>query len=152
MGQVAVATSVMKPAFSMTGLAFGAIALLVAVTHFWAAPIAPKRPIEQIVADKVVAIRDTTLARLRGREIPAPAPPPPPEWTMDRALGLAAPLMGALAVVLGVLGFVRREPARACGGAALLGAAALAFQFAMVAIGAIVLCMLVAAVMNMLPL
>ena len=53
--------------FSTLGLGLGALALLVAIVHFWIVAAAPSPPIEDVVADKVVAIRDATVNRLIGR-------------------------------------------------------------------------------------
>ena len=56
--------------------------------------------------------------------------------------------MGGLAIILGVFGFAKKESARVAGGAALLGGVAMAFQFAVMALGAIIVAILVAAVIS----
>jgi hypothetical protein len=56
--------------------------------------------------------------------------------------------MGGLAIILGVIGYATREPLRVAGGSVVLGGAAIAFQFAVLALGAIMLAIMVAAVLG----
>ena len=60
----------------------------------------------------------------------------------------AIEFFGGLAIILGVVGFARKESVRAAGGAAVLGGIAMAFQFAVMALGAIVVAILIAAVIS----
>ncbi len=130
---------------SSVGMMLGACALLLAVIHFWAGPFSPTPSLEAVVAAKTVAIRDVVVATLGGKAAPTvPASP----WDLDRTLMLLGSVLGAAALVLAVLGFVRNEPARACGGAAALGGAALAFQFVVIAVAAVVLAILVGALLK----
>lgn len=135
----------------MGGIALGAVALLLVLVHFYAGPFAPQKPIERTVAETAVAIRDATVAALRGEEVEEDETSQR-DFDIDRALAIFAAVLGGLAIILGVVGFAKGEPARAAGGAAVLGAGAIAFQFAIVAIGAIVLAILVAAVIGQLGL
>ena len=66
----------------------------------------------------------------------------------DRALSLATALLGGFAMIFCVFGYAKKEPLRVAGGAAILGGSAIAFQFAVVALGAIVLALLVGAVLS----
>ena len=131
--------------FSTIGLALGALALLVAIGHFWLAAAAPRPAVEDRIADKVVAIRDATVGRLTGREREAPTP----EWDSYRLVVTATSILGSLALVLAVVGFVQKEPRRACIGAAALGCAAVAFPFAVGALGAIIILLAVTALLGM---
>ena len=135
------------PRISLGGIAVGGIALLVAVVHFWAGPFAPQKSVERTVAETAVAIRDATVAALKGEEIQDRAPDSN-SFDIDRTLMLSASVLGGIALILAVVGFAMGEPARAAGGAAILGAGAIAFQFAVVALGAIILAILVAAVIG----
>lgn len=63
-----------------------------------------------------------------------------PKFNTDRIVTLSTVAAGFLAVVLAVIAYVRREDKRISGSAVALGAAALAFQFLVIAI-----CMVVAA-------
>ena len=131
---------------SFTGIAVGAMALLLAVVHFWAGPFSPQPTLEQTVAEKAVSIKEATLAALKGKD-----PIPPAErgsMDTDQVVSLATAVLGGLAIILGVIGFAKKEPLRVAGGAAVLGGGAIAFQFAVLALGAIVLAILVAAVLS----
>jgi hypothetical protein len=128
------------------GIGVGAIALLVAIVHFWAGPISPQPSVEKTVAEKAVAIKNATIAALKGEEVEETAPVRTID--IDQGLRIATSVLGGLAVILGVVSFARREPLRVGGGAAFLGGAAIAFQFAVIALGAIVLAILIAAVLS----
>ena len=134
--------------FSFIGIGLGAIALLTALLQFYAGPFTTKPSVEDVVAQKAVAIRDATIAAMKGEQREKMVPPP--QMDLDRIVQIATALLGGLAIVLGVLGFARKEPLRAAGGAAVLGGAALAFQFLVIALGAIILAILIAAVISQL--
>jgi hypothetical protein len=128
------------------GIAIGAIALLAAIIHFWAGPISPQPAVEKTVAEKAVAIKNATIAALKGEKVEETAPER--NIDLDQGLRIATSVLGGLAVILGVVSFAMREPLRVGGGAAFLGGAAIAFQFAVIALGAIVLAILIAAVLS----
>lgn len=141
-------TDTTRANFSIGGIGLGGAALLLALIHFYAGPFAPQPSIERTVAETAVAIRDATVAAMRGEEIVESTSSR--DYDLDRILQITAAVLGGCAVILGVIGFARGEPGRAAGGAAALGAGAIAFQFAMIAIGAIVLAILIAAVISQL--
>lgn len=126
------------------GIGVGAVALLVVLVHFYAGPLSPAPTLEQTVAEKAVAIRDATVAALKGEEVKAAKSP---EMNLDRALEIAAAALGGLAVILGVIAFARHESVRAAVGGPILGAGAIAFQFATIALGTIVFALILAAVL-----
>lgn len=128
------------------GIAVGAIALLGAIVHFWIGPLSPQPSLERTVAEKAVAIKNATIAALNGEEIEEKAFPR--SIDLDQGARIATGVLGGLAVILGVVSFATREPLRVGGGAAFLGGAAIAFQFAVIALGAIVLAILIAAVIS----
>jgi len=132
--------------FSFTGIGLGAIALLLAVVHFWAGPFSPQPTLEQTVAEKAVSIKKATIAALKGEEPSAPIKRS--SMDADQIIALATAVLGGLAIILGVFGFAKKEPLRVAGGAAVLGGSAIAFQFAVLALGAIVLAILIAAVLS----
>lgn len=127
------------------GIAAGAVALLMVLVHFWAGPFSPQPTLEQSVAEKVASIRDATVAALKGEEAEAPKRR---EMDLDTVFSTSAAVLGGIAVILAIVAFARRESLRVAGGAAVLGAGAIAFQFAAVALGAILFCLLVAAVLH----
>ena len=132
--------------FSFTGIAIGAAALLLAVVHFWAGPFSPQPTLEQTVAEKAVSIKEATIAALKGEEPKAPVKRS--SMDTDQILSLATAVLGGLAIILGVFGYAKKEALRVAGGAAVLGGSAIAFQFAVLALGAIVLAILIAAVLS----
>jgi hypothetical protein len=132
--------------FGFIGIAIGATALLLAIIHFWAGPFSPQPTLEQTVAEKAVSIKKATIAALKGEQPPAPMQQN--SMNTDRALSLATALLGGFAMIFGVFGYAKKEPLRVAGGAAILGGSAIALQFAIVALGAIVLALLVGAVLS----
>ncbi len=136
-----------KAVLGFFGIGVGSVALMLALVHFWAGPFSPQPTLEQTVAEKAVAIRDATVAALKG-ETPPPPEPATADYDLDRIASIATAGLGGLAVILAVIGIALKEPVRVAGGAAVLGAAALAFQFAALALGAIVLVLLIAAVLE----
>jgi len=113
--------------------------------HFWAGPFSPQTTLEQTVAQKAVAIKKATIAALKGEE---PVNVSRKSMDADEIIRLVTAILGGLAIILGVYGFARKEPLRVAGGAAVLGGGAIAFQFAAIALGAIVIAILVAAVLS----
>ena len=87
------------------GIGVGAIALLVAIIHFWAGPISPQPSVEKTVAEKAVAIKNATIAALKGEEVEETAPVRTID--IDQGLRIATSFLGGLAVILGVVSFAR---------------------------------------------
>lgn len=136
-----------KSLISFIGIGLGAIALLMALFHFYAGPLSPQPTLEETVAEKAVAIRDATIAALKGeereKEIVAAS-----NLDLDKVVRIATAVLGGLAIILGVIGFVRHEPLRAATGAAVLGGSAIAFQFLTIALGLIALVILIAVTLS----
>jgi len=101
---------------SMFRQAIGAVALMIAVVQFAFGSFEPKkvRPLEQVIAEKAVAVRDATIAAAKGQKS---ARVPPLEHTgLDRdaiARGVSTAL-GGIAVICGAIGFARKNPWRDC--------------------------------------
>ena len=51
-----------------TGMGFGAVGLLAAIIHFWAAPFSVQPGLEKTVAAKAVAIKNATISALKGED------------------------------------------------------------------------------------
>ena len=115
------------------GIAVGAVALLMAIIHFWMGPISPQPSMEKTVAEKAVAIKNATIAALKGEKIEEKVAPR--NIDLDQGVRIATSVLGGLALILGVVSFAKREPLRVGGGAAFLGGVAIAFQFAVIALG-----------------
>jgi hypothetical protein len=136
-----------KSTLSFIGISLGAVALLLATLHLWAGPFSPQPSLEQTVAEKAVSIKQATIAALKGEETPLSKSRP---LDMDQLASITTAVLAGLAIILGVIGFAKKEPLRVAGGAAVLGGSALEFQFAVMALGAIVLVILIAAVLSQL--
>ena len=124
----------------------GGVALISALVHFYAGPFAPQDPIEVTIADKAVAIRDATVAALKGEEIEKEAPTY--EADIDQIVRLATMVLGGVALMLGVTGLALGGKKRATISGAVLGGFAIVFQFVTVALGAILFVVLVVAVLG----
>ena len=135
-----------KALLGSIGIAFGAAALLLALIHFYAGPFTPQPSIEELVAEKAVAIRDATIAALKGEESNSKLQQS--EWDLDHLARMVTAVCGGIAVILAVIAFVRHESLRVSVGATVLGISALAFQFLTIALGAIILVILIAVVLQ----
>jgi len=135
-----------KHSVGFIGIGVGGAALLLAIVHLWAGPFSPRPSLERTVAETAVAIKDATIAALKGDEIVEERQPN--RIDIDRWLQIATGVLGGLAIILGVVSFAKRESIRVASGAAILGGGAIAFQFAILALGAIVLCVLMASVIS----
>lgn len=132
--------------FSIIALLFGMLALTGSVGHFWLGPIEPPPSLEDTIADQAVKIRDKVVSRLKGGE--APVRTVASDWGPDRIAMAAIAITSLLAIFLSVIGFIRHEPIRVVGSAVVLGGTALALQYLIIAIGAIVVAIILGAVLN----
>ena len=94
-----------KGTISFIGIGVGALALLLALIHFWAGPFAPQPSLEQTVAEKAVAIRYATVAVLKNEKGATPRG----KTTMDtdRVIQIATAVFGGMAIILGVLAYTQ---------------------------------------------
>lgn len=122
------------------GVALGAAALVLALVHFWAGPFSPQPTLETAIADKVAAIRESTISALKGEEYRETIIQ---KWHADRVIGLSVALMGALAIILGVVAHIQKAPKSIASGAAILGAGAIGFQMFTIYIGALLFIVLI---------
>lgn len=138
-----------RPVVGLIAIALGAAALLLAIVHFWGGPFTEEPPIEIGVAEKAVAIRDATMAALKGEEYkPVAEVSQRPRRDLDQIAQLATGVMAGAAIVLAVLSLALHEPFRVAAGGVILGSAALAFQFVILAIALIFLALLIGAVLG----
>ncbi|WP_428408595.1 hypothetical protein [Hyphococcus sp.] len=108
------------------GIAFGAASLLLALVHFWAGPFAPQLSLETVVAESAVEIREAAIRALRGEEAETKTVS---EWDIDKTTQVVVALLGGLAIIVSLVGFVRHEPKRRVFAGAALGLTAITFQF-----------------------
>jgi hypothetical protein len=115
-------------------LSFAGLALAVAA-HVRREPslLAPPRSVREQVVDAA----GTLIDKLRGKEPPAPAPSP---------LRVAASVLGLVGLLAGSIGWIRRVDHRLCGAAAVVGLAAITWQWVLVGIVIGVVLLLVLAV------
>jgi anti-sigma-K factor RskA len=111
--------------FGLLATAFGAVALVLAIVHFWAGPFEPQKTIERTVAETAVKIAREVRNVARNK----PAITQPRTWNLDDLLKIAAVALAAAAIVAAVVGFVRREDHRPVIAGIGLGGGAIAFQF-----------------------
>lgn len=112
------------------GLATGILALALALLPGWIAPgyDPPSKPLPEKAADWVGELKDKALAAVRI----APPPPPTPEYHnpwRDRRFALASLVLGFIALILGIVSFVRHEDQRLVACAVALGAGAIAAEY-----------------------
>lgn len=139
-----------KTILGWVGIAFGSIALIVALVHFYAGPFAPQPTLEQAVAEKAVAIKKATIAALKGEVVEAEKRST--RFNADRIIEIAIAVIAGFAIIFAAISFAKKESYRIAIGAAGLGAAAIAFQFLTIALGAIIFVILVAAILGSLGL
>ncbi len=135
-----------KSTISFFGMGIGSIALILALVHFWAGPFSPQTSLEQSVAEKAVAIRQATIDALKGNKAPEANKRAP--YNTDDYLTIGTAVLGGLAIILGVFGFAKHESKRPAIGAGILGASAIAFQFAAWAVMAIVCAIIIGAILQ----
>ena len=67
---------------------------------------------------------------------------------IDKFIDILTAVLGGLAIIFGVICYAKKELIRISGGAAFLGAGAIAFQFLTFALSIIVVVILIAAVLG----
>jgi hypothetical protein len=137
-----------KPKIGYIGIMIGSISLLLALAHFWAGPFSPQQPLEVSIAQKAAAIRNNTIAALKGEKIEKESMFR--EYDADDVVNIITVLLGGLAIIIGVIAFAKKESYRVAGGAAMLGSIGIALQYFSFAIGAIVFAIILAAILSQL--
>jgi hypothetical protein len=134
--------------FGWAGLCLGILALSLALLPGWIAPIydPPAKPIQQKATDWLEELKEKTVAAIRMESVPPPPAVPGNPWR-DRRVALASLLSAFLALVAGVLSFVRHEEQRLVACAVALGAGAIAAQYLLTAAIILAFAVLVGAVL-----
>jgi len=129
--------------FGMFGIVVGAIALMLALVHFWAGPFSPQLTLDAYVSEKAASIRNKTIDALKGK--PVEKEYVKSNFDADKVTRIITAVLGVLALILAALSFSNHESARTAGSAAALGVSAIAFQFiAMYAMALLVVILIVA--------
>lgn len=128
------------------GAIIGMLALALAVLPIWVLPaIFPPPPVENLIVDTASRLKQRVVAKAQGVEYREVRPVDPAErWS--RACSVAAISLGLAAIGCAVFSFLRREPLRYAGTAAAIGASAIAFEVAMLALGVLIVLALIAIV------
>ncbi|MEO0980659.1 MAG: hypothetical protein AAFY24_25590 [Pseudomonadota bacterium] len=113
------------PWSGLTGMALGAVALVLALFLHSAGPLDPQPTVGQSLGEIAADISTSALKKLKGEELPPPEAQP---WSLDRTLSTAAYVLAGLAVILGVVSFVLRENRRVAIAAVGFGGIAIGFQ------------------------
>ncbi|WP_315722078.1 MULTISPECIES: hypothetical protein [unclassified Bradyrhizobium] len=121
------------------GSVVGLFALVAAVLPHWVLPVIdPPPPIDKVVVDVGHRVKDRLVARIKGVDYQAPVHEP--SWTdrLQQQLPVAAVLLGLLAIILGVVGQLRREERHIAAMATTLGSCAIAVQLSFVLMGVLI--------------
>jgi hypothetical protein len=123
------------PYFGWAGLAFGVLALALALLPGWVAPLydPPSKPIPQKAADWLGELKDKTVAAIRLEAAPPPAVEFQNPWR-DPRIVLSSLLLAFAALVLGIVAFVRHEDQRMVACAVALAAGAIAAEHLLTAV------------------
>ena len=132
----------LKNKFSAIGLAIALCIMMVSVTSPWIVEtFAPAPPIEEQAVAKILNFKDKLARGLKGEQIEVAKS----DFSFISILNLVVVFFGAIAVVLGVIGFVQKENSRMSGAAITIGASAILFQyFLMLAAAVLVIAIVVA--------
>ncbi len=109
----------------LTGMALGAIALVLALFLHSAGPLDPQPTVGQSIGEIAADISTSALKKLKGEGLPEPQARP---WSLDRTLSTVAYVLAGLALILGVVSFVLRENRRVAVAAVGFGGIAIGFQ------------------------
>lgn len=134
--------------YGIAAVVLGFLAFAAVIGHFFAGPFDPPPPMEISIAEKAADIRDATVAALKGEEYEAKSRQRP--RTLDDYLTYALMALAGLAILMGVIGFIRRESLRPSFAGASLGGLAIAFQVATMLFIAFLCAIVLAAVIDQL--
>jgi len=134
--------------FGILGTVLGFLAFAAVVGHYFVGPIEPPPPVEVSIAEKAASIRDATVAALKGEEYEASSERVPK--TLDDYLVYAFIALAMVAILMAVIGFVRREPLRPSIAGAALGGLAIVFQVTITLFFALLFVLLLSAVLDQL--
>lgn len=112
--------------FSSIGMLFGVIALITGIIHFATGPLSTLPTLENVVAQKVSAVKKGIIAGLKGEDIAVSEHHP--SINPDELLDIGGIVLAIAALALGVVGGMRKENRWSINGALLFGGGTLAFH------------------------
>lgn len=136
-----------KNTIALIGFIVGILALSSALFSFFVGPFSEPPAIEEVVADKAVDIKNAIVAKIKGEKYKAPEKQKE-SFDIDKVIQITVIAGGLIALILGSVAFVNREDKRMCIVALSFGGAAIAFQYVVIALGAILFVILLAVVLN----
>ena len=134
--------------FGILAVVLGFLAFAAVVGHFFAGPFDPPPPLEVSIAEKAANIRDATVAALKGEEYEASATARPK--TLDDYLTYSFMALAMMAILMSVIGFIKRESLRPSIAGAALGGLAISFQVATMLFMALLFAIVLGAVLDQL--
>jgi len=135
--------------FAAIGLFLSILAFTLSVTSPWIyEQYAPPSPtIEDIAVEKALSLKDKVIAKVTGEIVPVEKiVETPKNWTSH--LFLIVICMGLGGVIMAMIGLLNRERGAVIVAASLFGVSAIVMQYAVLALGIIVLCILVAGILS----
>ena len=116
----------MKQIFGLIGIIIGSAALLLSIVHFIVGPFST--PQAETTSEQN-SLKQLAINLVFDREEQTSPTVQQNSWSADRITLLIIALSGGLALLMGMMSFIQREPWRLALGAATLGAYAISFQF-----------------------
>lgn len=137
--------------FGIIGSIIGLLALVAAVLPQWVLPmVLPPPPIDQVIVDTGHRLKDRLIARIKRIEYHAPQREPTVAERWREGLAFGAVSLGLLAIIFATFALIFREEPLLAGISTALGVGAIAFELAMLAMGALLLIAIIFLVMNFL--
>lgn len=115
-----------SPVFGWIGFCVSALALFAALFVFWAGPFAPQQSTGVSLGELAAEIGKSTLRSAVGMEQPDPVAP---DRDLDDYLRIGVAMLGALSIVVSVIGILRHEKMRPAIAGIAVGTGAILFQF-----------------------
>lgn len=121
-------TDVARPQTAVVGwmgFATGACALVLTIAIFWAGPFAPQQSVDVTLGELAADIAKAAARSVAGQPQPAPVAP---EKDIDDYLQVLVGVLAAVAFILGLASFMRRERGQVAFSGIALGGLAIGFQ------------------------
>ena len=134
-----------RPIFGWMGFALGAASLLSVLFVFWAGPFAPQQDASVTLGELAADIAKSAARATIDAVQPAPDPV---TRDIDDFLQISMAMVAGLAVILGAIGYLRKEAHRPVIAAVTLGVGVILFQYLMWAFFALLGALIVAALLQ----
>lgn len=133
--------------FSIAAVGLGASGMFIALLVLYAGPFTPQPDIGTSIGEIAGNMRAAALRAAQG--LPQPESTiVEPTWDIDRIMMAAAPALGVLGLIAGIVAFIRREPKRAALCGVAVSASAIVIQVVLIAVLIIAGVMLLVGIMQ----